>query len=64
MAIDLTDEPADVLIIVYRPRIRIKHLAPDATGFMRESVMPCVDVMGVANQATELLIVPTEIHLR
>ena len=31
---------------------------------MRESVMPCVDVLGVASQATKLLIVPIEMHLR
>ena len=46
------------------PRIRIKDHAANATRFMRESVMPCVDVLGVASQATELLIVSIEMHLR
>ena len=64
MAIELTDELVDVLIIADRPWIRIRHRAPNATGFMKERVMPFVDVIGVTSQATKLLTVPTEIHLR
>lgn len=64
MAIHLIGVLVDVLVIADGLLNKIRHRAPNATRFIRESVTPYVDVLGVASQATELLIIPIEMYLR